>query len=64
VQVEFSPSLKGLNFTDGKYKIGVGYSMIGFQSLLDEMQKQLTPQVLGDSLQRVRGFYKRMGLSQ
>jgi hypothetical protein len=64
MQVEFSPSSKGLKFTDGKQKIGVGYSMIGFQSLLDEMQKQLSSQVLGDSIQKVQGFYKRMGLSQ
>jgi hypothetical protein len=63
-KVEFSPGSKSLKFTDGKQKIGVGYSMIGFQSLLDEMQKQLTSQVLGDSLQKVQSFYKRMGLSQ
>jgi hypothetical protein len=63
-KAEFSHGSKSLKFTDGKQKIGVGYSMIGFQSLLDEMQKQLTPQVLGDSLQKVQSFYKRMGLSQ
>ncbi len=63
-KVEFSPGSKSLKLTDGKQKIDVSYSMIGFQSLLDEMQKQLTPQILGDSLQKVQSFYKRMGLSQ
>jgi hypothetical protein len=63
-KVEFSLGSKSLNLTDGKQKIGVGYSMIGFQSLLDEMQKQLTPQVFGDSLQKAQGFYKSVGLSQ
>ena len=63
-KVEFNAGSKSLKFTDGKQNIGVGYSMIGFQSLLDEMQKQLSSQVLGDSIQKVQGFYKRMGLSQ
>jgi len=64
MQVEFSPSSKGLKFSDGKQKIGVGYSMVGFQSLLDEMKSKLAPQVISDSLEKVQRFYKRMGLSQ
>jgi len=63
-KVQFNPGSKSLKFTDGKQKIGVGYSMIGFQSLLDEMKRQLEPQVLGDSLEKVQSFYKKMGLSQ
>ena len=60
----FNSNRKSLKVTYGKQSLGVNYTVVGFQSLLDAIKAKLDPSLWQDAMSKIDSFYKRMGISR
>lgn len=59
--VSFSGT-KTLKLSDDNVKVGVAYSLVGFQSFVEKMKQKVPPTVLGDISDKIEKMYKEFNV--